>query len=93
MSMSHDPVDVNNCEAAPDWGGAVRRSHKDKRQSVGADAMRSVLVFGLLMIFCASADAATAHHYRTRHHVTIRAGIAASFAAVPGGQDVATPPG
>ena len=55
--------------------------------------MRFVLVLGLLMSFSASADAATAHHYRTRHHVIIRPGVASSFAAVPGGQDVATPPG
>jgi hypothetical protein len=53
--------------------------------------MRSVLVLGLLMTLCASADAATAHHYRT-HHVIIRPGVASSFAAVPGSQDV-VPPG
>jgi len=44
--------------------------------------MRSVLVLGLLMALCVSADAATAHHYRA-HHVIIRPGIASSFAAVP----------
>ena len=44
--------------------------------------MRSVLVLGLLMTLCVSADAATAHHYRT-HHVIFRPGIASSFAAVP----------
>jgi hypothetical protein len=90
--MSHDAADVNNREAAPDWGGAVRRSHKEQRHSVGANAMRSMLVFGLLMIFCASADAATAHHYRTRH-VIMRPGVASSFAAVPGNQGTAVPPG
>jgi hypothetical protein len=37
----------------------------------------------LLMSLCASADAATAHHYRTRQHVIIRPGVASSFAAVP----------
>jgi hypothetical protein len=36
--------------------------------------MRSVLVLGLLMALCVSADAAMAHHYRT-HHVIIRPGI------------------
>lgn len=36
--------------------------------------MRSVLVLGLLglVIACASADAKTVHHFRTRHHVTIQ---------------------
>ena len=46
--------------------------------------MRSILVLGLLMILCASANAATLHH-RTRHHVVIPAGVASSFAAVPDG--------
>jgi hypothetical protein len=32
--------------------------------------MRSVLALGLLITLCGSADAATEHHFRTRHHVT-----------------------
>ena len=78
--MPHDAADVNNREAVTDWGGAVRGSHKSQRHR--SNAMRSVLVLGLLMALCVSADAATAHHYRT-HHVIIRPGIASSFAAVP----------
>lgn len=34
--------------------------------------MRSALAVGLLIILCASADAATAHHFRTRHQVIIQ---------------------
>jgi hypothetical protein len=46
--------------------------------------MRSILVLGLLMTFCASANAATLHHHRTRHHVVIPPGVASSFDAAPG---------
>jgi hypothetical protein len=45
--------------------------------------MRSILVLGLLMTLCASANAATLHHHRTRHHVVLPPGVASSFAAVP----------
>lgn len=63
--------------------------------------MRSVLVLGLflglflglLVTLCAAANAATLHHHRTRHHVIVRASAASSFAAVPGSQSVAVPPG
>jgi hypothetical protein len=34
--------------------------------------MRSVLAVGLLITLCASADAATVHHFRSRHHVIIQ---------------------
>ena len=54
--------------------------------------MRSFFVLGLLMTMCASANAATVHHHRTRHHVIIRPGVASSFAAVPGWADVPRPP-
>jgi hypothetical protein len=40
-------------------------------------------VLGLLMTLSASANAATLHHHRTRHHVVIPPGVASSFAAVP----------
>jgi hypothetical protein len=46
--------------------------------------MRSILVLGLLVTLCASANAATLHHHRTRHHVVIPPGVASSFAAIPG---------
>jgi hypothetical protein len=46
--------------------------------------MRYVLGLGLLITLCASANAATAHHSRTHHHVIIRPGVTSSFAAVPG---------
>jgi hypothetical protein len=53
--------------------------------------MRSLLTLGLLMTLCASANAATLHHYRSHHHVVISPGVAASFAAVPG-RTYAAPP-
>jgi hypothetical protein len=34
--------------------------------------MRSALALGLLITLCASAHAATVHHFRTRHQVTIQ---------------------
>jgi hypothetical protein len=34
--------------------------------------MRSALALVLLITLCASANAATVHHFRTRHHVTIQ---------------------
>jgi hypothetical protein len=34
--------------------------------------MRAVLALGLLIALCASANAATVHHFRARHHVTIQ---------------------
>ncbi len=34
--------------------------------------MRSILALGLLITLCGSADAATVHHSRTRHHVIVR---------------------
>ncbi len=46
--------------------------------------MRNFLTLGLLITLSASADAATLHHYRTRHHVIVRPGLNSSFAAVPG---------
>jgi hypothetical protein len=45
--------------------------------------MRAVLILGLLMTLCASANAATLHHHRSRHHVVLSPGVASSFAAVP----------
>jgi hypothetical protein len=45
--------------------------------------MRSILMLGLLMSLFASANAATLHHPRTRHHVVLPPGVATSFAAVP----------
>jgi hypothetical protein len=44
--------------------------------------MRSLLIVGLFITACASANAATVHHHRTRHHV-IRPGVASSFADIP----------
>jgi hypothetical protein len=34
--------------------------------------MRSVLALGLLLALCASADAATAHHFKRVHHPQVR---------------------
>jgi hypothetical protein len=49
--------------------------------------MRSILALGLLITLCCSADAATVHHYRTRHHhVTSRFG--GSFAYEPARPEV-----
>jgi hypothetical protein len=36
--------------------------------------MRPALALGLLITVCASANAATVHHSRTRHHITIQPG-------------------
>ncbi|WP_156947254.1 hypothetical protein [Bradyrhizobium sp. WSM3983] len=44
--------------------------------------MRSIVAVGLLIALCTSANAAV-HYSRTRHHVIIAPGVAASFAAVP----------
>jgi hypothetical protein len=38
----------------------------------GVIRMRSALALVLLIILCASANAATVHHFRTRHQVTIQ---------------------
>jgi hypothetical protein len=61
-------------------------------RSIGANAMRSVLVLGLLMTLCAAANAATLHHHHTRHHVIIPSSVASSFAAVPGWANASPPP-
>ena len=45
--------------------------------------MRIFLALGLLITIGASADAATLHRYRMRHHVIVRRGLDLSFAAVP----------
>ena len=34
--------------------------------------MRSALALGLLITVCASANAATVHYFRTRHHIAVR---------------------
>jgi hypothetical protein len=55
--------------------------------------MRSVLALGLLITLCASANAATVHHLRTRHHVIVRPsqGVTAPARfAVPGWTDEET---
>ena len=44
--------------------------------------MRSALALGLLVTLCYSADAATVHHVRTRHHY-VTSGFADSFAYEP----------
>jgi hypothetical protein len=54
--------------------------------------MRSILALGLLMTLCASANAATLHRHRTRHHVVIPPGVASSFAAVSGWTYAPPPP-
>jgi hypothetical protein len=57
--------------------------------------MRSILAIlplGLSMTLSASVNAATPHHHRTRHHVVIPAGVASSFAAVPGWTYAPPPP-
>jgi hypothetical protein len=51
---------------------------------IGTKVMRSVLAFGLSIALSASAEAATMHHHRTRHHVIISPNVASSYAAVPG---------
>jgi hypothetical protein len=46
--------------------------------------MKYFLGSGLLIAIMASADAATLHRSGARHHVVLPAGVASSFAAVPG---------
>jgi hypothetical protein len=46
--------------------------------------MRNFLALSLLITLGASADAATLHHYHTRHHVIVRPDLNSSFAALPG---------
>jgi hypothetical protein len=46
--------------------------------------MRYVFVLGILITAMASADAAAVHRSGVRHHVVLPAGVASSFAAVPG---------
>jgi hypothetical protein len=45
--------------------------------------MRSALVLGLLITLCYSADAATVHHVRTRHHHHVTSSFAESWAYEP----------
>ena len=45
--------------------------------------MRSILVLGLLIALSTSADAATMHHSRTRHHLSPN--VASSFNFAPSG--------
>jgi hypothetical protein len=55
--------------------------------------MRSVLALGLLITLCATANAATVHHLRTRHRVIVRPsqGVTAPARfAVPGWTDEET---
>ena len=58
---------LRNREAATDCGGAARAPHENGGWSIGANAMRSVLAFGLLIALCASAYAARVHHSKPRH--------------------------
>jgi hypothetical protein len=46
--------------------GAARSAHQinERQRFIGANAMRSFLVLGLLITLCASASAATVHHSR-----------------------------
>jgi hypothetical protein len=54
-----------------DCGGAARAPQKNGGWSIGANAMRSVLAFGLFIALCASANAARVHHAKPRH-ITVR---------------------
>lgn len=81
--MAHDAADVIDREACGDWLNAAGPSHETSDRSIGENTMRSLLALSLLIIFGASADAATVHHYRTRHHAVIPPGVASSFAAAP----------
>jgi hypothetical protein len=54
--------------------------------------MRSLLVLSLFMTLGASANAATLHHHRARHHVIMPPGVASSFDAVPGWDYAPRPP-
>jgi len=63
------------------------RTTEEGGWSIGANAMRSVLAFGLLIALCASAYAARVHHSKPRH-VTVRTsqGVDPRFPPVLQGQ-------
>jgi len=58
---------LSDLGAGTDCGGAARAPRKNGGWSIGANAMRSVLAFGLLIALCASANAARVHHSKPRH--------------------------
>ena len=74
--MPDNRADVTDRETDTDGGGASRAPHNRGDSAIGARAMRSALAsglvaLGLLVMPCASADAATVHHVRKRQPVTV----------------------
>lgn len=67
---------------------AVRPAYEIKTEdrSVGVKVMRFVLALGLLIAFCASTDAATAHRAKPRHFI-----VRPSHLIVHPSQDVTGP--
>jgi len=68
--MPHNPANLTGREGRYTLGSwpIVRTSSGLVRY--GVIRMRSALALGLLINLCASANAATVHHVRTRHYVT-----------------------
>jgi hypothetical protein len=65
--MAFDHPNLSDLETVTNCSGAARASRQERRWSVGANAMRCVLVLGLLIALCASANAAKVHHVKPRH--------------------------
>jgi hypothetical protein len=80
LSPSSAP-ELNGC--GPDLPSP---SGRDRSLFAWRNAMRSVLVFGLLIAVSAGAQAATHHHY-TDHHIFISPRAASSLNAVSGWAD------
>ena len=68
--MPHDPANLTGCEVVTPWDRG--RSYAPDEGSYGVIGMRSVFALGLFIFLYASAHAATVHHFRTRHPVTIQ---------------------
>jgi hypothetical protein len=67
----HNPANLIDREAAGAWGRSRSRAHDGVRVAT-EHAMRSIIALGLLVALYTSAGAATVHHFRTRHHITIQ---------------------
>jgi hypothetical protein len=75
---------LSDLGAGTDCGDAARAPPNNGDWSNGANAMRSVLAFGLLIALCASANAATAYHAKSQH-VIVRPNQAVIPRGTPGG--------
>jgi hypothetical protein len=68
---------LNNPEAGTGYGGAARAPRNKGADSSEKDVMRSVLVLGLLIVLCTSANAAVSGHHAKSRQAIVRPGQAA----------------